>query len=91
MIELESIGQRLNMTAAQASLAWLLHQRPNILPIPGTRYADRAQDNLDAVSIRLSDEDLAAIGAAVNPDNIVGERYNDVVMREVDAERHRFA
>ena len=80
----------LGMSLAQASLAWLLAQAPFILPIPGTRFEARALENLQALDVELTPEQVEKIGELVSPNNIAGERYNPTVMREVDAEKWRW-
>jgi len=63
-------------TPAQLALAWLLHQGPDIVPIPGTAKVSRLQENVGAAAIRLSPEDLAAIQAAVPETAVEGQRYD---------------
>lgn len=72
---LTRVGKRKPATAAQVALAWLLAQRPWIVPIPGTTKLQRLEENLGAVDIELDDDDLAEIGAALEVISIVGERY----------------
>jgi aryl-alcohol dehydrogenase-like predicted oxidoreductase len=72
---LRGIGRRLGATPAQVALAWLLAQRPWIVPIPGTRHLDRLEENLGAAAVSLSTDDLAGIAAAVEAIDIVGDRY----------------
>jgi len=62
-------------TPAQIALAWLLAQRPWIVPIPGTTKLSRLDENLGAASIELSPDDLAAIGRAADSVEIEGARY----------------
>ncbi|MBV7482192.1 aldo/keto reductase [Bordetella sp. BOR01] len=62
-------------TAAQIALAWLLAQKPWIVPIPGTTKLHRLNENLDAASIELSEADLATINHALSEVNIQGDRY----------------
>lgn len=87
---LDAISQELGITSVQAGLAWLLAQSDSILPIPGTRFIERAKENLMAATLELSAEDVARIGDAIRPDVISGERYNDTILREIDSEKHRF-
>ena len=56
-----AIAERKGVTPSQLALAWVLAQGPDIVPIPGTRRIANLQDNVAAVDIALSDEDLAAI------------------------------
>ena len=68
----------------------MLAQAPFILPIPGTRFEARALENLQALDVELTPEQVEKIGELVSPNNIAGERYNPTVMREVDAEKWRW-
>jgi aryl-alcohol dehydrogenase-like predicted oxidoreductase len=63
------------VTSAQIALAWLLAQKPWIVPIPGTTKLPRLQENLAAVDISLSADDLHKITQALETVKIVGERY----------------
>lgn len=62
-------------TPAQVALAWLLAQRPWIVPIPGTTKLHRLEENLGAIDVALDAEDLARIDAALGAVPVVGERY----------------
>jgi len=62
-------------TPAQVALAWLLAQRPWIVPIPGTTKLHRLEENLGAVSVELSDHDLDRIRDGLAGIEVVGERY----------------
>ena len=63
------------MTPAQIALAWLLAQKPWIVPIPGTKSADRLRENLGAATLVLTAEDLAQIGEALDAIEVQGARY----------------
>ena len=65
------------ITPAQLALAWLLHQGDDIAPIPGTTKISRLEENLGAVDLALSAEDLARIAAAVPETAVEGERYSE--------------
>jgi aryl-alcohol dehydrogenase-like predicted oxidoreductase len=65
-------------TAAQLALAWVLAQGPDIAPIPGTKRISYLEQNVGALQVTLSAEDLAAIEAAVPADAVVGQRYADM-------------
>jgi aryl-alcohol dehydrogenase-like predicted oxidoreductase len=58
-----AVAREMGITPAQLALAWLLHQGSDIVPIPGTRKPERIDENLGAVRVRLSAEQLARIGA----------------------------
>jgi len=64
-------------TVAQIALAWLLAQRPWIVPIPGTRRLERLRENLGAAEVALTSDDLAKIDAATAQVEIQGGRYSE--------------
>jgi aryl-alcohol dehydrogenase-like predicted oxidoreductase len=64
-----------NATPAQIALAWLLAQKPWIVPIPGTRKLERLVENLGAVNIELTPEELCEINSELSKITIVGDRY----------------
>jgi aryl-alcohol dehydrogenase-like predicted oxidoreductase len=72
---LGSIAKRKNATPAQIALAWLLAQKPWIVPIPGTTKLSRLEENIGAVSIQLTPEDLLDIDAAASKITVEGARY----------------
>lgn len=72
---LERIGAQKGATPAQIALAWLLAQKPWIAPIPGTRSLERLDENLGALKVELTAEDLAEIRAAMSRISVVGNRY----------------
>jgi aryl-alcohol dehydrogenase-like predicted oxidoreductase len=72
---LGSIAKRKKATPAQIALAWLLAQKPWIVPIPGTTKLNRLEENVGAVAIELTDEDLRDIDAAASKVKIEGGRY----------------
>jgi aryl-alcohol dehydrogenase-like predicted oxidoreductase len=78
---LRRIGERKNATPAQIALAWLLAQRPWIVPIPGTTKLTRLEENLAAASVQLSAEDLADIDRAASSIHVEGARYPEHLNR----------
>ena len=72
---LNAIAQPLGASVAQIALAWLLAQRDWIVPIPGTTKLARLEENLGAINLSLSPEQLAQIDAASRAVEIVGARY----------------
>ena len=72
---LSEIGKRKNATPAQIALAWLLAQRPWIVPIPGTRKLERLEENIGAASLELTPDDLREIDAAASGITVEGSRY----------------
>ena len=72
---LKGIAVRKNATPAQIALAWLLAQKPWIVPIPGTKKLERLDENLGAVSVELTADDLLEIEEASSRIKIQGGRY----------------
>ncbi len=73
-----------NATPAQIALAWLLHKGDDIAPIPGTKRRARVEENLGAVAIALSPDDVATLDRALAPEKVSGPRYNPRQMAMVD-------
>ncbi len=82
--ELGRIGARKHATAGQIALAWLLARKPWIVPIPGTRKVSRLEENLGAVNIELTADDIQEIESVVSSDRVVGPRYAEREMGLVD-------
>jgi aryl-alcohol dehydrogenase-like predicted oxidoreductase len=78
------IAAEKNATPARIALAWLLAQKPWIVPIPGTRRLERLDENLGAVDVDLTTDDLAAITTAADEITVVGERYPEAMQRMID-------
>lgn len=72
---LEQIGIAKSATTAQVALAWLLAQKPWIVPIPGSRNLSRLDENLGAVNVALTKQDLTAIDVAMAKIEVIGNRY----------------
>jgi aryl-alcohol dehydrogenase-like predicted oxidoreductase len=72
---LASIAETKRATPAQLALAWLLAQKPWIVPIPGTTKLNRLKENVRAAAIELSAEDLKRIGEALSGIQVQGDRY----------------
>ncbi len=72
---LEKIGAEKGATPAQIALAWLLAQKPWIVPIPGSRKLERLDENLGAAAIELTANDLSEIESAMSQIKVVGDRY----------------
>src|SRR5882672_6213681 len=78
---LRSIGERKNATPAQLALAWLLAQKPWIVPIPGTTKLNRLDENIGAVSVELTSDDLREIDSAASKIEVQGARYPEELER----------
>lgn len=81
---LEAIAERKNATPAQIALAWVLAQKPWMVPIPGTTKIHRLEENVRAASIELSGEDLREIESATSKITIEGARYSEAAQRMID-------
>lgn len=73
--ELSALAARMGVTPAQIALAWLLAQKPWIVPIPGTTKSHRLAENLGAASVALSPDDLRRIGDVLAKVPVQGDRY----------------
>jgi aryl-alcohol dehydrogenase-like predicted oxidoreductase len=74
---LASIAERKDATPGQIALAWLLHQKPWIVPIPGTRKLHRLEENIGAADVELSADELTELDDAASKIHIEGGRYNE--------------
>lgn len=78
---LSEIAKRKRATPGQVALAWLLAQKPWIVPIPGTRKLARLEENIQAAEVELTPEDLRDINAAADRIPVQGERYPEALER----------
>ncbi|HET6852251.1 MAG TPA: aldo/keto reductase [Pyrinomonadaceae bacterium] len=78
---LRTIAERKNATPAQIALAWLLAQRPWIVPIPGTTKLHRLEENIGAVAVELTSDDLREIDNAASKITVQGARYPEDMER----------
>jgi aryl-alcohol dehydrogenase-like predicted oxidoreductase len=78
---LEEIAQALGKTPAQVALAWVLSRGEHVLPIPGMKRRTHLEENLAAVDIGLTTEELARLNAAFPPGAAAGERYTPEIAR----------
>jgi aryl-alcohol dehydrogenase-like predicted oxidoreductase len=81
---LKRIADKKQATAAQVSLAWLLAQKPWIVPIPGTSKIDHLNENLGAINVELTQADLREIETALSKITVHGGRMNEEQMMVVD-------
>jgi len=72
---LARIGEQKRATLAQIALAWLLAQKPWIVPIPGSRKIERLEENIGAVQVNLTEGDLREIDSAMSNITVLGDRY----------------
>jgi aryl-alcohol dehydrogenase-like predicted oxidoreductase len=78
---LRQIADRKNATPAQIALAWLLAQKPWIVPIPGTTKLHRLEENIGAVAVELTADDLREIDTAASQIDVQGARYPEELER----------
>ncbi|WP_431091231.1 aldo/keto reductase [Paenibacillus sp. 8b26] len=78
---LKEMAEQLKATPAQIALAWLLAQKPWIVPIPGTRKLSRLEENLGGADIELTSEDVRNINDATSQIPLMGERYTEELER----------
>ena len=84
---LRQVAEARGLTVAQAAIAWVAAQGPDIVPLVGARRRDRLAEALPAIEVGFGPEDLAAIEAAVPKDAAVGTRYPEAQMAHLDSER----
>jgi aryl-alcohol dehydrogenase-like predicted oxidoreductase len=78
---LQKIGQRKKATPGQIALAWLLAQKPWIVPIPGTTKLQRLEENVGAAAVELTPDDLREIESAASKITVPGARYPEHIER----------
>ena len=81
---LGKIAELKKVTPAQLALAWLLAQKPWIVPIPGTTKLHRLEENLGAISVELTPDDLRDIVSAASQIKVQGARYSETAQRMID-------
>ena len=78
-----AIAERKKATPAQIALAWVLAQKPWIVPIPGTTKLHRLDENIGAVAVELTTDDLREIATAAAKITVQGDRYPEKLMKMV--------
>jgi len=81
---LSKIAKQKNVTTGQLALAWLLAQKPWIAPIPGTTKLHRLEENIGSLDVVLTAGELAEINNTVNGITVVGDRYPEVLAKQID-------
>jgi aryl-alcohol dehydrogenase-like predicted oxidoreductase len=85
LVELvRGITAKKNATPAQVALAWVLAQKPWIVPIPGTTKLHRLEENLGAIAVELTPDDLSEIQRATAQVTVQGHRYAEGSQRMID-------
>jgi aryl-alcohol dehydrogenase-like predicted oxidoreductase len=82
----QALAQQAGCTPAQLALAWLLHQGPDVVPIPGTTKLAHLREDLGAAPVKLTPELMAALQAVLPPNGVAGARYGAQSQAEVDTE-----
>jgi aryl-alcohol dehydrogenase-like predicted oxidoreductase len=80
---IEAVAAEKGCKPGQVALAWLLAQGNDIVPIPGTKRAERVDENLAALDVALSADDLARLSSALPPGAAAGTRYPEAAMKAV--------
>lgn len=83
--ELTAIAEARGCTPAQLALAWLLHQAPDLVPIPGTRSVARLDENAAAAHLSLSESEMRQIARVLEKSDVAGERYPAAHMAVLNA------
>jgi aryl-alcohol dehydrogenase-like predicted oxidoreductase len=78
------VAAKKKATPAQVALAWLLAQKPWIVPIPGTTKVHRLEENVGGAAVELSTDDLREINAAAGAITVQGERYSEAAQKMID-------
>jgi aryl-alcohol dehydrogenase-like predicted oxidoreductase len=81
---LSKFAQQKKATPAQIAIAWILAQKPWMVPIPGTTKVQRLEENLGAAKVKLTPEDLRQIDEAASQITLVGERYPEAAQRMIN-------
>lgn len=77
----KTVATRKGATPAQVALAWLLAQKPSIVPIPGTTKLHRLDENLGAIELELTKDDLGQIAEGLSRFEVTGERLPEAVLK----------
>jgi len=83
--QVRELAERKGVTPSQLAIAWVLAQGDDVVPIPGTKRRHYLEENLGALEVELTAEDLAAIEKATPRGSVAGARYNPEMMANVDA------
>ena len=81
---MRNIAEAIGAKPSQVALAWLLGKGDFIVPIPGTKRRVYLEENAGAVDLKLNDDDVARLEAALRPEAVSGSRYNEKIMAGVD-------
>ncbi len=79
-----SLAAERDATPSQLAIAWVLAQGPDVVPIPGTKRRHYLEEDVGALGVELSREDLDAIEAIAPRDSVAGERYTPEMMARIN-------
>ena len=82
--EIATFAKERSLSPAQVALAWILHQKPWMVPIPGTKKLHRLEENLSAAYVELSSEDMQALNTLLVNRQIAGDRYAPSMLKMID-------
>ena len=80
---IEGMARAKGCTPGQVALAWLLAQGSDIVPIPGTKHTGRVDENVAALDVQLSKDEVARLSVALPPGAAAGTRYAEAQMKAV--------
>ncbi|HEX5575839.1 MAG TPA: aldo/keto reductase [Gemmatimonadales bacterium] len=80
----QELARRKDSTPGQIALAWLLHKGDDVVPIPGTKRRKYLEENIAAVAVELTPQEMAELDRALPPEKVAGPRYNESMMATVD-------
>jgi aryl-alcohol dehydrogenase-like predicted oxidoreductase len=80
------MAREIGCTPGQLALAWLLNRAPHIVPIPGTRSITHFDENMGAIALGLSSDQLERLDRLFEPGKIAGDRYPPAVQKQIDTE-----
>ena len=80
----QNIAKHKGAKPGQIALAWLLHKGDDIVPIPGTKRRTYLEENIGAVSLKLSPDEISQLDRALAPEVVSGPRYNERLMATID-------
>ncbi|MGA1471459.1 MAG: aldo/keto reductase, partial [Burkholderiaceae bacterium] len=85
--QLKELAEAAGVTNAQLLLAWVVHQSPSIVTIPGTTHLDHLRENMKTQSLKIPAEVLEEASRLINQKTVAGERYDSVATGQVGTER----
>ena len=81
---MQNIAEAIGATPSQVALAWLFGKGDFVVPIPGTKRCGRLEENARAIDLKINDDSMARVEAALRPEAVSGPRYNETIMAGID-------